>query len=172
MPDPPDKHLRRRVGAEPGSGSSSSSSSSPSASPGATSSSAESPEQRPGDYYSQRTLLPPAMYESRFVVLPRTFVRAQDGLGRHEAATVLCAAARGMAARSALRLRLAAKYLRVMDRASGYYFFRDLETGESSWHKPRMARPNGIPVEDPYKVYPLCSALLLHLNPHTHTLCT
>jgi len=60
---------------------------------------------------------------------------------------------RGHLARKKLRNMFKTRFVRVLDKASGFYYFHDTKTDESLWHKPYLAFPDDVPLEDPFKYY-------------------
>lgn len=78
----------------------------------------------------------------------RKLVEIED---EEDAATRISALVRGWLARHALQLYYGQRYRRVLDNASGYYYFHDTwnPTVEPSWYKPSLAFPTDIPVYDP-----------------------
>ena len=67
------------------------------------------------------------------------------------AATHIAAVMRGLLERRALQRYFASRYVKVLDKWSGYYYFVDnYALGDrTSWYKPRLAFPTDIPVFDP-----------------------
>lgn len=78
----------------------------------------------------------------------RKMVAIED---EEDAATRISALIRGWLARHALQHYYKTRYRKVLDAASGYYYFHDNwdPTAEPSWHKPTLAFPTDIPVYDP-----------------------
>ena len=60
---------------------------------------------------------------------------------------------RGYQARRDLRMYYASKYVKVLDTDTGYYYFHDFNTDESLWYKPRLAFPDDVQLEDPFKYH-------------------
>ena len=96
-------------------------------------------EKRPGFSFEAMQALYPVFYASR-----TRGVRSFSGYGsgpeaQDKAAVHLCAVTRGFLARRSLRRLFFEKYEKITDSGSGCYYFRDKETGETSWGKPRLA---------------------------------
>ena len=67
------------------------------------------------------------------------------------AATHIAAVGRGFIARRALQMYFSRRYLKCLDKNSGYFYFVDNidPNAEPAWHKPRLAFATDIPAYDP-----------------------
>lgn len=116
-----------------------------------------------GNFYdrSQSTWAPPEktskivdlieLFPIRYASRTRGRRKMVDFEDEEDAATRISALVRGWLARQALRAYYRDRYKRVLDTASGYYYFHDYwdPTVEPSWYKPTLAFPTDIPVYDP-----------------------
>lgn len=106
------------------------------------------PPQKPSKY-SDLIEVFPARYASRSWG-KRRFVPYEDFKA---AALHITAVARGYLARKALRDYFRMRYLRVLDRNSGYFYFADKFNlaADTVWYKPRLAFPDDVKIYDPYE---------------------
>ena len=80
--------------------------------------------------------------------------RLFDGFNSEEmAANHIKTVFRGYRARKRLQAIFQTRFTRIMDRDSGFYYFHDSLTDESLWHKPLLANPDDVPLEDPFKYH-------------------
>jgi hypothetical protein len=106
------------------------------------------PPQKPSKYTDLIEVFP-ARYASRSWG-KRRFVPFED---YKAAALHITAVARGYLARKALRAYFRMRYLRVLDKNSGYFYFADNFnlSSDTVWYKPRLAFPDDIKIYDPYE---------------------
>jgi hypothetical protein len=106
------------------------------------------PPQKPSKYTDLIEVFP-ARYASRSWG-KRRFVPYED---YKAAALHITAVARGYLARKALRAYFRMRYLRVLDKNSGYFYFADNFnlSSDTVWYKPRLAFPDDIKIFDPYE---------------------
>lgn len=80
----------------------------------------------------------------QFYALRKTVRQVTKPASTDQAATLMCAVARGSIVRTRLRAYHRKRYQKVLDEATGYFYFRDTFSGLTSWTKPRLAHPFDI----------------------------